>query len=170
MTLNLNDAGLSVSVFATPTHWAVPSLVNGSKRIRIDDAPDSARGPSTREFSADIVRKIDVACNDPESQDEDEAGPTEHAVRKAKTLIERVVPLRSGFHISARVTTVNGTVRITWETPNRNIRLVCGPSEATHSYIYWEVLAGSHSVQHGTVPATVKELDKRLRWLRRTSV
>jgi hypothetical protein len=134
---------------------------------------DSGASPAVsaaREFPAEIIQEIDEASMNPDWRDDDEPAPTAIAVVTAKTMVNRAAFLRRGFHIRAHVRPFNGSIRITWETSSRNIRLVCNPSQSDPPYIYWERLAGRCSIDHGIENATPAALSRRLGWLSRASI
>jgi len=123
-------------------------------------------GSSESEYEH-LIHAIDDAAQNSELRDgEDDPPPTARAIELAKNLIG-AVPLPSR---STSVLPFDGSIRIIWETPAGNVRMICGDSpEMPSSYVYHERLQGGHASEHGSEPATADSLTKWLNWLRRTS-
>ena len=118
---------------------------------------------------AQMMAKIDEAASDSDFRDEDDPEPTKFAIDTCKKLIQGCGIFLKGFRLEARVRPLNGSIRVTWTSSSRNVRLVCNPSTATPSYVYQERLAGRRCVEHSSETATTSSLAKWLRWMNRSA-
>jgi len=115
------------------------------------------------ENADEIIRKIDEIIA--EDQDEGEPPPTQHALSKSKELIMGSLALIRGFRFRSHIVALDGSLRITWQSSARNVRLVC--PAYSEPYIYHERLLGRHPIEYGTEKATSTTLTNCLRWLAR---
>lgn len=137
---------------------------SGASSLSIS-ASDWTSAPRIRlEWADDIIRKLDAAVL--EEREEGEPEPTERALSHSKQILKHARPLATGFRFVASVMPLDGSVRITWQSSTRNVRLVC--PAYSEPYIYYERLLGHRSVEWGSEKATSKSLTDRLRWLAKT--
>lgn len=116
------------------------------------------------ERAEDIIRRIDQAVLD--EREDGEFEPTQHAVGRSKELVASSSLLAKGLRFSANIVPLDGSIRITWQSLTRNVRLVC--PAYSEPYIYHERLLGRHSVEFGSEKATPEALTAKLRWLGRS--
>jgi|SRR5271165_3472107 len=108
-----------------------------------------------------IFREIDATLI--EGRDDDEPQPTQYALKQCKVILRKTSHLRPVSIPTPNIIALDGSLRLTWKTKTKNVRLVC--PAYSRPYIYHETVLGSRAINWGTQKASPAALSKRLSWL-----
>jgi hypothetical protein len=91
--------------------------------------------------------------------------PTGEAQERAKRLLSEAQLHRSIFVIPSAVEASEGDLLIHWDTPLRNVVLICPATTSKPAQIYLEVLDGKRAVHSEMVEASTQALSDALAWV-----
>jgi hypothetical protein len=119
-------------------------------------------GSATARSSDGIWKEIEEPLRDPGMIDEGDLVPSEQAANSLKCLIETTEGLLSEPIPNPHIEFLEGSIRLIWSRPDKNIRLVIASRDDRRSYLYHEEVRNGLGRNEGMDEPTAENL---ARWL-----
>lgn len=131
--------------------------------------PHVINGGTRFETAHSISRKVDDVLADEEMYDAGEPHPPDLLKTRIKQLLQQTEPQLIGHRFpSAEVRPFDGSIRITWDSDDKNVRLVYSELDC---YIFHEEVRGGRSyVYEIDRDVTPQSLAKWVNWLNSSSI
>jgi hypothetical protein len=122
----------------------------------------SALGTMRARSASGIWPEIEAALHDPEMIDDGDPQPSAEAASTLKRVLEQVEQLLPNPAPHPHIEFFEGSIRLIWSNPVRNIRLVIASRPDRRSFLYHEEVQNGLGVNEGIVEPTPENL---VHWL-----
>ncbi len=156
----LSRSGFESSPFQSAVHDSleIPNVLS-------DKNTNHVCGPSVNRI---VSRLLTELSNTIQEEEEEGECPPSAVIEGTRLLLSKAIPLvrRSNNLPKPRLLIFQGGIRITWITPNKNVRLVWPGKYGQSPYIYQERVYDAQSFsQEVFSPVDVTTLVRSLNWL-----
>jgi hypothetical protein len=132
-------------------------------RLRKEDKDTMPALGTKRALSASgLWPEIEAALRDPDMIDDGDPSPSTEAASTLKQLVEQTESVLPNPAPHPHIEFFEGSIRLIWSNPIRNIRLVIASRSDRRSFLYHEEVQNGLGVNEGTVEPTPENL---VHWL-----
>jgi hypothetical protein len=118
----------------------------------------SALGTMRARTAPGIWPEIEAALRDSEMVDDGDPQPSAEAASRLKHVVEQAEQMLPNPVPSPHIEFLEGSIRLIWSNPVRNIRLVIASRPDRRSFLYHEEVQNGLGVNEGIVEPTPKNL------------
>ena len=117
-----------------------------------------ASGPVRARSASGIWPEIEEALRDPEMIDDGDPKPSDEAASTLKHVLEQAERMLPNPPPLPHIEFFEGSIRLIWSNPARNIRLVIASRPDRRSFLYHEDVQNGLGINAGTVEPTPENL------------